>query len=74
MTFHVLDKEGQVSNELARKVTSRIHNIKEGFSSAGEFKDTHVVRLSVGSFHNSKEHILTYFEAIVQAALSARNE
>lgn len=73
-SFHVLGKDGSVSNEISKKVTGKINNIKEGFSSPGSFKGNHVVRISIGNFHTTKEHIKTYFDTIVTAAREARDD
>lgn len=67
-SFHVLKKDGSPSNEISKQVTGKISNIKEGFSSPGTFKGNHVVRISIGNFHTTKEHIKTYFDTIVAAA------
>ena len=68
VTFQVLGKDGVPSNELTKKVTGRVNNIKEGFSSPGEYRGTSVVRIVAGSFHTQKEHIARYFQAIVKVA------
>jgi hypothetical protein len=61
VTFQVLGKDGQVSNELTKKVTAQINNIKEGFSTSGEYRGSSVVRLVIASFYTKKEHISRYF-------------
>jgi hypothetical protein len=73
-SFHVLGKDGSASNEISKKVTAKICNIKEGFSTPGSFKGNNVVRISIGNFHTTKQHIKTYFGTIVAAAKEARDE
>jgi glutamate/tyrosine decarboxylase-like PLP-dependent enzyme len=64
ITFECLDHNGAPSNELTKAVNAKISNIKEGFSSPGEFQGLNVVRIVVGHFHTTEEHIRAYFEAI----------
>lgn len=54
VSFQVLGKDGAPSNEITKKVTLKVNNIKEGFSNPAEYRGTSVVRMVVGSFHTKK--------------------
>ena len=68
ITFFILDKNGSVSHELTRAVNTKIANIKEGFSTPGEFKGVPVIRIVVGHFHTQNEHVKRYFDVVISTA------
>jgi hypothetical protein len=53
INFFVLDREGRPSDHLSREVNKRVHNIKEGFSTPGEFNGQAAVRIVVGNYHTT---------------------
>ena len=55
-------------------MNAKIINIKEGFTSAGEFRGVPVVRMVVGHFHTMNEHVKRYFDVVVETAKNEQNE
>ena len=49
-------------------MNEKIVNIKEGFTSAGEFRGVPVVRMVIGHFHTTNDHVEKYFNAIIKTA------
>lgn len=66
--FQVKDKNGEVSLDLTKKVAERVKNIKEGFCSPGQFQSNYVIRIVIGNFHSTQEHIDTYINKIIEVA------
>ena len=43
-------------------------NIKEGFCSPGQFQGNYVIRIVIGNFHSTQEHIDNYINKIIEVA------
>ena len=65
VNFMALGKDEEPSNELTRAVSAGVANIDEGFSTAGSFQGKDTIRIVVGQFHTTKEHLKAYFDAVL---------
>lgn len=74
IAFQVKDSEGKVSDKLTREVANLIKNSNEGFSSPSEFQGNFVIRIVIGNFHTSQEHIDRYFKFIVSTTERLQKE
>lgn len=63
--FKVKGKDGKTSDKLTKSVAARIKNISEGFCTPAEFQGDYNLRIVVGNFHTTQDHINTYFNKIV---------
>lgn len=66
--FQVKDKQGNVSTELTKSVAAKVKNSREGYCSPAEFKGTYVIRIVVGNFHSTDDHVEAYIKRIIQEA------
>jgi glutamate/tyrosine decarboxylase-like PLP-dependent enzyme len=65
ISFRIVSKE---ANYLTHQLGLAVKNIDEGFCSPSSFQDEEVIRVVIGNFHTTNEHILTYFNKIVAEA------
>ena len=72
VNFRALGKDGEPCNELTKAISAKVANIVEGFSTPGSFQDREMIRIVVGQFHTTKEQLKAYFDAIMRATRSER--
>ena len=49
-------------------MAEKVKNIKEGFCSPGQFQNNYVIRIVIGNFHSTQEHIDNYINKIIEVA------
>lgn len=49
-------------------MAEKVKNIKEGFCSPGQFQGNYVIRIVIGNFHSTQEHIDNYINKIIEVA------
>jgi glutamate/tyrosine decarboxylase-like PLP-dependent enzyme len=72
--FQVRGKDGSVSLDLTKSVAAKIKNIKEGFCSPAEFQGDYVLRIVVGNFHTTEEHVSAYIGRIIEVAREEQDQ